>query len=36
MEETVAALPRHWIYARLIKPFPPDHLLHLLDAATVN
>ena len=36
MEETVAALPRHWIYARLIKPFPPDHLLHLLNAATVT
>jgi two-component system response regulator HydG len=36
MEETMAAVPRHWIYARLIKPFPPDHLLHLLDAATVT
>jgi two-component system response regulator HydG len=36
MEETMAAVPRHWIYARLIKPFPPGRLLDLLDAATVT
>jgi DNA-binding NtrC family response regulator len=36
MDEAMATLPRGWIYAGLVKPFPPDRLLDLLDAATVS
>jgi two-component system response regulator HydG len=34
MDETLQALPPGWIYAGLIKPFPPRRLLDLLE--TVN
>jgi DNA-binding NtrC family response regulator len=33
IDDTVAALPEGWVYASLKKPFPPDHLIGLLDAA---
>ena len=36
MDEALSTLPRGWVYAGLVKPFPPDRLLHLLDAATVS
>ena len=32
MDETLSALPPGWVYAGLIKPFPPRHLLDLLEA----
>ena len=32
IEETVAALPPGWVHASLKKPFPPEHLIGLLDA----
>jgi CheY-like chemotaxis protein len=33
MDETLSALPRGSVYARLVKPFPPSRLLDLLEAA---
>jgi DNA-binding NtrC family response regulator len=33
MDETLATLPSDWIYAGLLKPFPPRVLLDLLEAA---
>ena len=31
LDEALAELPAHWIYAGLTKPFSPDRLLQLLD-----
>ena len=31
MDDTLSALPPGWIFAGLIKPFPPRRLLDLLD-----
>jgi CheY-like chemotaxis protein len=36
MDDALSTLPRGWVYAGLVKPFAPDRLLHLLDAATVS
>jgi DNA-binding NtrC family response regulator len=33
MDDTLSALPPGWIFAGLIKPFPPRRLLDLLDVA---
>ncbi len=33
IDDTVAALPQGWVYASLKKPFAPEHLIALLDAA---
>lgn len=32
IDETIAALPPGWVHASLKKPFPPEHLIGLLDA----
>jgi CheY-like chemotaxis protein len=34
MDEAMASLPPGWIYAGLLKPFPPAHLLDLLERVT--
>lgn len=31
MDEMLATLPKDWIYAGLLKPFAPDHLIELLE-----
>lgn len=31
LDQTANAVPPHWIYARIEKPFPPDVLLNLLE-----
>jgi DNA-binding NtrC family response regulator len=33
MDETMSSVPAGWIYAGLLKPFPPRRLLDLLEAA---
>jgi len=33
MDETLSSVPSGWIYAGLLKPFPPRRLLDLLEAA---
>lgn len=36
MDDTLSTLPPGWIYAGLIKPFPPRRLLDLIEAANGN
>jgi two-component system, NtrC family, response regulator HydG len=33
MDETLSSVPPQWVYAGLLKPFPPRQLLDLLEAA---
>ena len=36
MDETLSSLPPGWVFAGLIKPFPPRRLLDLLDSVNGN
>ena len=36
MDEALSSLPPGWVFAGLIKPFPPRRLLDLLDSVNGN